>query len=176
MDTRKKIVDTAAKLFYEQGYNSTGINQIIAEAGIAKASLYAHFSSKEDLLKEYLLRTSVSTNEVLRNITNQKQTAEEKILSIFDFLVDFSDGTGFNGCHFLNVSAEIPQNNATILPLIQGQKDKIRALFAEILTPIGKESLADELYILFEGAMVTSKVYKQMWTIETTRRIVEKLL
>ena len=72
MDTRKKIVDTAARLFYEQGYNSTGINQIIAEAGIAKASLYAHFSSKEDLLKEYLLRTSVSTNEVLRNITNQK--------------------------------------------------------------------------------------------------------
>ncbi len=176
MDTRKKIVDTAARLFYEQGYNSTGINQIIAEAGIAKASLYAHFPSKEDLLKEYLQSTANSTNEVLKTITDQHQTPREKVLSIFDFLVDFSNGMNFNGCHFLNITAEIPQNNENVLPLIQTQKSKIRQLFAEILEPIGKENLADELYILFEGAMATSKVYKELWTITATRRIVEKLI
>ena len=50
MDTRERILDTAARLFYAQGYNSTGINQVIKEANVAKASLYQHFPSKEDLL------------------------------------------------------------------------------------------------------------------------------
>lgn len=176
METKKNIENTAARLFYGQGYNSTGINQIIAEAGIAKASLYAHFPSKVDLLKSYLKNTSISSNEVLRSIINQKQTPQEKVLSIFDFLVEFSNETNFNGCHFLNIAAEIPQYNEEILSLIQAQKNKIRELFVEILEPIHREALADELYILFEGALASSKVFKENWTIEATRRIVEKLL
>lgn len=176
METKKNIENTAARLFYGQGYNSTGINQIIAEAGIAKASLYAHFPSKVDLLKSYLKNTSISSNEVLRSIINRKQTPQEKVLSIFDFLVEFSNETNFNGCHFSNIAAEIPQYNEDILSLIQAQKNKIRELFVEILEPIHREALADELYILFEGALASSKVFKENWTIEATRRIVEKLL
>lgn len=112
----------------------------------------------------------------MRSIVNQQQTPKEKILSIFDFLVKFSNETNFNGCHFLNIAAEIPQNNEDILFLIQSQKNKIRELFVEILEPIHNETLADELYILFEGALASSKVFKENWTIEATRRIVEKLL
>ncbi len=176
MDTKKNIENTAARLFYEQGYNSTGINQIIAEAGIAKASLYAHFPSKVDILKKYLQNTSESSIEVLRSIVEQKQTPQEKVLSVFDSLLNFSHETNFNGCQFLNIAAEIPQSNDDILSIIQGHKDKIRQLFLEILEPINKENLADELYILFEGALASSKVFKDIWTIETTRRMVEKLI
>lgn len=176
MDTKKNIENTAARLFYEQGYNSTGINQIIAEAGIAKASLYAHFPSKVDILKKYLQNTSESSIEVLRSIVEQKQTPQEKVLSVFDSLLNFSHETNFNGCQFLNIAAEIPQSNDDILSIIQGHKDKIRQLFLEILEPINKENLADELYILFEGALASSKVFKDKWTIETTRRMVEKLI
>jgi len=74
---------------------------------------------------------------------------------------------------FLNIAAEIPQYNEDILSLIQAQKNKIRELFVEILEPIHREALADELYILFEGALASSKVFKENWTIEATRRIVE---
>ncbi|WP_409012499.1 hypothetical protein [Arcicella rosea] len=58
----------------------------------------------------------------------------------------------------------------------QGQKNKIRELFVEILAAIHQETLANELYILFEGALASSKIFKENWTIEATRRIVEKLL
>ena len=61
MDTRKRIIDTASRLFYQQGYTATGINQIIEEADISKASLYQHFKSKEDLLLEYLEIVSAQT-------------------------------------------------------------------------------------------------------------------
>lgn len=176
MQTRERIVETASKLFYEQGYNSTGINQVIKEAGVAKASLYAHFSSKEELLKEYLQNTAITTNQILQQITNEKQTPKEKVLGVFDFLTQFSNETCFNGCHFLNVLAEISSDNMEVKSIIRNQKNKIRQLFLDILKPNNQEDLADELYILFEGAIISSKVHEDLWTIKTTRKIVEKLL
>lgn len=176
MQTRERILETASKLFYEQGYNSTGINQVIKEAGIAKASLYAHFSSKEELLKEYLQNTAITTNQVLEQIINDKQTPKDKVLAIFDFLTQFSNQTCFNGCHFQNVLAEISSENKEVKAIVKNQKNKIRQLFMDILKPSNKEDLADEFYILFEGAIVSSKIHEDLWPIITTRRIVEKLL
>ena len=176
MDTRKNIEDTAARLFYEQGYNSTGINQIIAEAGVAKASLYVHFPSKVELLKSYFLNTSTTLNAELNRIIQQKETPKEKVLSIFDFLAKFSNESNFNGCHFLNIAAEVSQQNKDVLLIIQEQKDKIRQLFVNILKPIGKENLSDELYILFEGSLAGSKIFQSKWTMDATRRIVDKLI
>ena len=54
MNVRERILDTASRLFYDQGYQATGINQIIEEASIAKSSLYQHFRTKDDLLVAYL--------------------------------------------------------------------------------------------------------------------------
>lgn len=53
---RERIIDTASRLFYFNGYNQTGVNQIIKEASVAKASLYQHFRSKEDIAVVYLQR------------------------------------------------------------------------------------------------------------------------
>lgn len=176
MDTRSRIVDTASRLFYTQGYNSTGINQVIREAGVAKASLYQHFPSKEDLLAEYLKVTSVSTNEVLQSVTEKYATPREKILGLFDFLLKLTKQTEFQGCNFLNVAAEIPKDNQKVRALIKKQKNFIRKMFADLLKPLGKEDLADELYILFDAALVSSKVYGELWPVKTTRNIVEKLI
>lgn len=176
MNTKERIVATASKLFYEQGYNSTGVNQIIKEAEVAKATLYQYFPSKDDLLIEYLRVTALSTNEALLKVIAKKNTPKEKVYALFDFSVEFSKQTAFQGCNFLNVAAEIPKDNKKVKSLIKKQKDYVRSLFAEILKPIGKEDIADELYILFDGGIVASKIYGELWPIKTTRRIVEKLL
>ncbi len=176
MDTRTRIVETAAKLFYSQGYNSTGINQLIKEAGVAKASLYQHFPSKEDLLVEYLRVTAIDTNKILAEVIAKPKTPQDKVLAMFDFLIAFSKQTSYNGCNFLNVAAELPQEHEDVKSMIKTQKNHVRNLFAEILRPIGKEKLADELYVLFDAALVTSKVYGADWPIETTKTIAQKLL
>jgi len=176
MDARERIVDTASRLFYVQGYNSTGINQIIKEAEIAKATLYQYFPSKEDLLAEYLKITALTTNKVLKDTADKFETPQEKIFALFDFLLDFSNITEFNGCNFLNIAAELPQENGKIKAMIRNQKNEIRQLFAEILRPVQKEYLADELYILFDAALISGKVYGDLWPVKTTRKIVEKLI
>lgn len=176
MDTRERIVNTASRLFYKQGYNSTGINQVIKEADVAKASLYQHFPSKEDLLIEYLKITALNTNKILRDIIKKFDSPKDKVLALFDFLLDFSNLTEFNGCNFLNIAAELPRDDGKIKVLIRNQKNEIRALFAEILEPIHKEDLADELYILFDAALISGKVYGDLWPLKTTKKIVEKLL
>ena len=175
-DTRSRIVDTASRLFYTQGYNSTGINQVIKEAKVAKSSLYEHFPSKEDLLTEYLKVTAESTNEILHAVANRYKTPREKVIGLFDFLIKLSKQTEFQGCNFLNVAAEIPKENQKVRALIKKQKNYIRGLFSDILKPLGKEDLADELYILFDAALVSGKVYSDTWPVKATKGIVEKLI
>lgn len=176
MNPRDRIVETASRLFYTQGYISTGINQVIKEAEVAKSSLYQHFPSKENLLMEYLQVTAISTNKILQSILDKQKTPKDKVISLFDFLSKFAKRTDFNGCNFLNIACEIPKENEKIRMLIKKQKNHIRGLFAGILKPIGKEGLADELYVLFDAALISSKVYGDLWPIKTTRKIVEKLL
>ena len=176
MDTRERIIDTASRLFYKQGYNSTGINQVIKEAKVAKASLYQHFPSKDDLLNEYLKVTAASTNQVLQSILDKHKTPKAKVLSLFDFLLHSTKQNAYQGCNFLNIASEIPKDNVKARSLIRKQKNHIRGLFAEILKPAGKEHLADELYLLFDAALVSSKVYEDPWPVKTARKVVEKLL
>jgi AcrR family transcriptional regulator len=175
MDTRKRIVDTASRLFYHQGYNSTGINQIIEEADVAKTSLYQHFRSKEDLLIEYLEIAFQQTMDGLRSAAAAESGRKEKIVAIFGFLPVFIQSTGFYGCNFLNIAAEVPKDNERVNAVILKQKNGIRALFAGILGEGGKD-LADELYLLFDAALMSCRVYGDVWPALASKRIAEKLL
>lgn len=176
MDARNRIIETASRLFYKQGYNSTGINQIIKEAEVAKASLYQYFPSKEDLLEEYLKITAAGTSQTLQSIADKYKTPKEKILAIFDFLLQSIRQTECNGCNFLNIASEMPAGNNTIKTLIKKQKNSIRSLFASILKPIAKENLADEMYLLFDAALVASKVQGDPWPAKSARKMAERML
>lgn len=176
MDTRTRIVETASRLFYTQGYNSTGINQVIKEADVAKASLYQHFKSKEELLEEYLKRTAETTNQVLQAVVEQQESPRDKVLAVFDLLLKTTADKHYNGCNFLNISAEFPQDNSAVRGLVRKQKDHIRFLFTTILQPAGQQHLADELYLLFDAALSSSKVYNDAWPVNVARKIAEKLV
>ena len=176
MDARTRIVETASRLFYKQGYNSTGINQVIKEAEVAKASLYQYFPSKEDLLIEYLKETATTTNEMLRSVCDKYKTPHEKVMGLFDFLLKFMKQSEFKGCNFLNVAAELPEGHTAVRALIKKQKNQTRSLFAGIMKPVGKEKLADELYLLFDAAIVSSKVYEDGWPIKIAGKMAGKLI
>jgi AcrR family transcriptional regulator len=179
MDTRNKILDTASRLFYHQGYNATGINQIIEEADVAKASLYQHFRSKEDLLIAYLDISFEQTIRPLRLIASTKSNAKEKISAIFDYLSEYANSKEFCGCNFLNIAGEIPFENVRVYDVLRQKKMETRSFFAEILKSdfIGEEevqkteSLADGIFILFEGALMSSKVFGNSWPVIAAHKI-----
>jgi AcrR family transcriptional regulator len=173
---RDQIMDTASRLFYDQGYNNTGINQIIEEAGIAKASLYQHFKSKEDLLTEYLELAGIRMYDRMLTASEKQTAPADKISAIFDELALMTQRKGYNGCRFLNIIAEVPSDNERIKAQVKAQKEGIRELLKEIVKPLQKESLADELYLLFEAVLISSKVHGEPWPVGVARRMAEKLL
>jgi AcrR family transcriptional regulator len=173
---KDQIVETASRLFYEQGYNATGINQIIAEAGVAKASLYLHFPSKEDLLAEYLITEAARTMDSLNKEVARHSTVQEKVMAMFDNLGRTIRKSEFQGCQFLNIVSELPANDKRIREIIQKQKNDIRQLFKSILKEAKKQDLADEFYLLFEAALIAGKVHQAEWTIKAAKNIAAKLI
>jgi len=173
---RDAIVKTAARLFYKQGYSNTGINQIIEEAGVAKSTLYQRFRSKEDLLLTYLDETGAATITALSNAASSVTTPKEKLLAIFDYLEEMTTQPEFYGCHFLNIVYEMPEGEERARQQIKKQKDHVRNLFTQILKPIHQEQLADQIYTLFEGALIGHKIHHDTWPILSAKNTINKLL
>lgn len=173
---RDIILGTAAQLFYKQGYSNTGINQIVEEAGVAKSSLYQHFGTKEDLLLAYLEETGGQTMALLKEVASKKKHPKDQIVAIFDYLEELVKQPDFYGCRFLNIVYEMPCNNDYLREKIKAQKDSVRELFSQLLLPLNKQSLADELYTVFEGALIGNKIHQDVWPIMAARNTVQKLL
>jgi AcrR family transcriptional regulator len=173
---RDKIVETATRLFYQQGCMATGINQIIKESGVAKTTLYEHFNSKEDLLIEYLTNISRQTDEQLKAEIEKFDNPKEKALALFDYLAKLTAEASYCGCSFLNMVSEVPSDSGRAKEIIKKQKDDVRALFADILRPVKKDQFADQLYMLFDGALITQKVHGNSWPIQTAKEMAERIL
>jgi AcrR family transcriptional regulator len=175
-DIRQAVIGTAARLFYQQGYNNTGINQIIDESGVVKSSLYQSFRSKEDLLMVYLEMAGAQTDEALRAAADKYKKPKDKVLGVFNYLEELVQRKDYFGCNFLNIVSEMPKDAERVRRQIKKQKDGVRSLFAEILRPIRKENLADEIYTLFEGALIGNKVHDEVWPVKAAREIVKKII
>ena len=114
-DTKQLIVNTASELFYTNGYNSTGINEIIAKTKIAKATLYHHFRSKEAICIAYLEHRHTQFLEEYRVFANQRSSSQQKLLSIFDFLRNLYRKENFYGCWGIKTLGEISPSNLSLI-------------------------------------------------------------
>lgn len=173
---RGTVIDTASRLFYKQGYGNTGINQIIEESGVVKSSVYTAFRTKEDILMAYLETAGAATDKALQAAADQFSTPKERVLAVFDYLTRLVQEKEYYGCQFLNIISEIPPEAERVIKQIQKQKNGVRSLFTRILEPIGKQDLADDVYVLFEGALAANKVHHEVWPVEAAQKIVSKML
>ncbi len=172
---RQRILEVAFRLFHTQGYNSTGINQIIDEAAVAKSSLYQHFKSKEELAIEYLNIRHNYWFDKLKSFTDLEKEPEKKTLCAFDFIYDMNEKENFRGCSFLNMLSEIPAENSNILSVIQNHKKELQNFFKDSM---GKENdlLSDHIYLLFESAIIESQLFRNNWFVERAKNIVQTLI
>ncbi|TPG37682.1 TetR/AcrR family transcriptional regulator [Flavobacterium pectinovorum] len=173
MSPKERILDTVSLLFHKQGYNATGINQIIEEAKVAKASFYQHFKSKEDLCVAFLNQRHDFWFNELEKFTLDEKDSKLKILTSFDFLIAMNQKEDFRGCSFLNLLSEIPSDNIKVLKVIQSHKLDLRKYFKNILKD---EILADHVYLLFESCIVESQLFKSNDLIEQSKKIIQTLI
>lgn len=180
---RERIIRVASDLFYRQGYNSTGINQIIAEADIAIGSLYNHFSSKNDLLQAYLAKEEIEWFEGFQNSISKISDPGEKILALIDYRKKLQHTSKFAGCHFIKIVSEIGESNLSVSGFAKQHKEKQRNLIrtfvneytaqAQITDP---DLLTENIFLLIEGAVVTSTINRQNDSFDQVKKIVQGLL
>jgi AcrR family transcriptional regulator len=183
---KERIIETALLLFYKQGYLATGINQIIAESNVAKATFYTHFPSKEMLCVAYLQARHDIWMQWLQESVEQNANAKEKLFGIFTFLKSWMTECEFRGCAFLNIASEIPAINNAIRNEVVTHKDGLQVYIREIIKDMINEHqslshwddqhLANIVYVLTEGAIVASQNYHNIWPISAASEAIEKLL
>lgn len=173
MTVRDKLLKTASRLFHTQGYKSTGINQIIKEAGIAKGSFYYNFKSKEDLCIAFLDERHTFWFSNLKGFIQSNKGANLPVLLAFDFLYKMNEKENFQGCSFINLLSEIDESNTEILKLIQKHKSDLRDYLANL---VNQPESNDHVYLLFESAIIESKLFRDQWPILKTKQIVESLI
>ncbi|TWF35708.1 TetR family transcriptional regulator [Chitinophaga polysaccharea] len=171
---RQKVLETASTLFHRQGYQSTGINQISAESGVVKSSIYQHFRSKEELGAEYLKSRHVYWFDRLKDFIGSAKTLSEKLNAAFDFISYINAEENYRGCAFLKMLAEIPADNEVIMKIIKEHKEVLRTFFGEMLT--GKPIDPDVVYQLFESAILESQLFRTDWPIDTAKRFIHSIL
>lgn len=181
LDVRTRLLETAASLFYTQGYNRTGINEIIKQAGIAKASFYHHFKGKEDLLLASLEQRHDRMMGELRGVVSQGRTPGEKIGRVFEWLGNScSCGSSANGCAYLNMVSEFRDASSRVRELVKWHKESFRSFLRELVSAHFRGSdrteeqvgdAADEVYLLSEAVFAASPVHQCTWPAETAYRI-----
>lgn len=182
-EIRQTIVDTASKLFYSNGYNRTGINEIIKEAGIAKATLYSHFPSKDDICIAYLENKNNHFSRDIKAYCLAKPEGKTRVLAIFDFLKEFFQDSDFNGCWCINTVAEIPKENERVQKAIKCQKNSLINFISELVLKNIDEVdekrsivLGKRLYLLYESAVAESHLHKADWPIKEMRSVGSHIL
>src|SRR2546430_10874306 len=103
---RERLLAAAQELFYKEGINTVGMDRVIEHAGVAKASLYDCFGSKDELIRAYLLRRGALREARINERIAQYDAPEEKILSIFDLLGEAASQSGYRGCAFVRAGAD----------------------------------------------------------------------
>ena len=156
---RDRLLDAASELFYEHGVHTVGIDTIIERAGVAKASLYSAFGSKEELVRAYLEARHASRRATVLAEMALHDDPRGKLLALFDVLLTTVKQPEFRGCAFANASAESGPDSAAAA-VTRNVRAWLLGVMTEQATALGAAEpalLARQLTLLYDGALVQSR-------------------
>lgn len=157
---RDELVQKALQVFYQNGFNATGMDMLVKETGISKTSMYKHFRTKEDLILAVLrLRDEHFRNWLYRQMEELADKPQAQLIAMFDALEEWFQEPGYRGCLFIKASSEYQDSTHPIHMQSADHKRMLErhvtelAQKAKMTDPAG---LARQLLLLKEGAIVTA--------------------
>lgn len=166
--TRERILDTASRVFYERGTLAVGVNELAAEAGVSKVTLYRHFDSKDALVAAFLRARSDRVSNWLREVSAGLEP-RDRVLALFDALGEWFKDPAFNGCALVNGAIEA-----------RGAHSEARAIAARHLERhldlLGGDELARQLLVLVEGATTVAFVRNDPNAAQDAKAVARLLL
>jgi AcrR family transcriptional regulator len=176
---RERLLAAAGELFYEEGVHTVGIDRVIERAGVAKATLYNAFGSKDELIRAYLEARHAATRErMMRELAARCQTPRQRLLGVFEVQGLSFAQPGFRGCAFISASAEA-RPGSTVEEVADEYRSWVRSLFLDLAQEAGAtdpERLARQLVLLYDGAGISAWMDRDPTAAGAARTVAEALL
>jgi AcrR family transcriptional regulator len=174
---RERLLAAANELFYHEGVHTVGIDRVIEQAGVAKASLYNTFGSKDELVGAYLEGRHASTSARIMRSLEKYRTPREKLLGVFEAQGELFTEPGFRGCAFVSASSESPSE------MVSQAAASYRAWVRDLLTGLAREvgvpdpeALGRKLHMIYDGASLSARMDQDPSASAAARAAAEVLL
>ncbi len=175
-----RLLNHASTIFEAKGFNAVGIDLLLAEAGVAKMSLYKHFKSKDGLVLAALRRRDQRFRETFAALVEARASEPRaRMLAVFDVLSRWFERDDFRGCIFLNAAAEFPEANGPIRRAVAEHKAWLREYLGSLARAAGAPdppTLAAELAVLVDGAIARAHAAGEADAATTARRAAEAIV
>jgi AcrR family transcriptional regulator len=167
-------------MFCEHGFHAVSVDSIIDAAQVARMTLYKNFGSKEDLIVAALAREDQMFRQWLVSAVEALSSRPaDRLLGLFRALHDRFAEDGYYGCAFIRASIEFPAPDHPVHRAARAHKEMIRSYIRGLAAEVEEENpvaLAEQIYLLFEGAITASQLHGEPWPAEFARQALEKLL
>ncbi|HVA28244.1 MAG TPA: helix-turn-helix domain-containing protein [Candidatus Baltobacteraceae bacterium] len=159
-EVRERILRTASDLFYREGAHAVGVDLVVERAGVAKASLYRHFRTKDDLIAAFLGREDEQFWQQWDTVARQHRSdAQAELDAHMRWIGERVGRKNYRGCPQLNMSAEFPEAEHPARVAAVSHKQELRRRLKGIAARLGARRPADlaaQLLLLVNGAFVSS--------------------
>ena len=177
---RDELVQKALRAFYSGGFHAIGMDRLAKETGVSKTAIYKHFRSKEDLILATLrLRDEQFRNWLMRRVEALASDPRGRLIAIFDALGEWFEEPEYKSCMFIKASSEYQDRTHPIHKTSAEHKALLLAEFTELTRAAAAnepESLARQLLILKEGAIVLAHLHDCKEVVRDSRLAAERLL
>src|ERR1700757_4583104 len=174
---RERLLGAAHELFYNEGVHTVGIDRVIEQAGVAKASLYNTFGSKDELVRAYLEGRHARVSARITRYLERYADPRSRLLGVFEAQGEIFAEPGFRGCAFVSASAESP--GEAVSRAAHDYRDWVRGLLTGLAREAGAaepEKLGRQLHMIYDGASLSARMDRDPSSAVMARSAAETLL
>jgi AcrR family transcriptional regulator len=174
---RERLLEAANELFYDEGVHTVGIDRVIERAGVAKASLYNTFGSKDELVRAYLEGRHARTAARITRYLERYNDPRDRLLGVFEAQGELFAQPGFRGCAFVSASAESP--GEAVSRAAEDYRGWVRGLLTGLAREAGApepERLGRQLHMIYDGASLSARMDHDPAASAAARAAAEALL
>ena len=173
--SRERLFETATRLFYSQGINSTGIDTVIAEARVAKGSMYHHFQNKQALVAACLRGQVDAWKRNAEAVDSPTVSAPERVALMFSVVANAVINGTFHGCPFTNAVVECP-NDETIREIVKEYRRTVAEHIGHLLGTHADDPVVSQVMVLYDGAITSAKQTQEAALVETASIMAQQLV
>ncbi|MFM9919794.1 TetR/AcrR family transcriptional regulator [Lacisediminihabitans sp. H27-G8] len=153
---KRRILETANRLFYDDGIRSVGIDRLISESGVTKATFYKHYGSKDRLIVEYITQRHSLAQEQVEELIREKGDPQSALRALIDLTVADVISPGFRGCAFINAATEFTDSRHAVRVIVSDHREWYAETLSDLLKQLGHPlpgDGGDELVLARDGVM-----------------------